>query len=160
MAQARIAEQLGIPEENTFIMRVGDVLEFGDNGAAVSEHVAAGSIFVDGLGVGDVGNVVLRDRHNLAENGIMVVAITVDSESREILSGPRIVSRGFIYVKESEEFIDETETMVIEAVHNLVEKKGKADVGALRNAIRDALRNLIWKRMRRNPVILPIIMEI
>ncbi len=160
VAQARIAEQLGIPEENTFIMRVGDVLEFGDNGAAVSEHVTAGSIFVDGLGVGDVGNVVLRDRHNLAENGIMVVAITVDSESREILSGPRIVSRGFIYVKESEEFIDETETMVIEAVHNLVEKKGKADVGALRNAIRDALRDLIWKRMRRNPVILPIIMEI
>ena len=93
--------------------------------------MTAGSIFVDGLGVGDVGNVVLRDRHNLAENGIMVVAITVDSESREILSGPRIVSRGFIYVKESEEFIDETETMVIEAVHNLVEKKGKADVGAL-----------------------------
>ncbi|MBR2738566.1 MAG: ribonuclease J [Lachnospiraceae bacterium] len=160
VAQARIAEQLGIPEENTFIMRVGDVLEFGDNGAAVSEHVTAGSIFVDGLGVGDVGNVVLRDRHNLAENGIMVVAITVDSESREILSGPRIVSRGFIYVKESEEFIDETETMVVEAVHNLVEKKGKADVGALRNAIRDALRDLIWKRMRRNPVILPIIMEI
>ena len=160
VAQAHIAQQLGVPEENTFLLRVGDVLELNRKKAAVTEHVTAGSIFVDGLGVGDVGNVVLRDRHNLAENGIMVVALTIDSASREILSGPRIVSRGFIYVKESEEFIEETEDMVVEAIHGLVEKKGKADVGALRNAIRDALRDLIWKRMRRNPVILPIIMEI
>ena len=160
LAQAQIARELGIADDHIMVLHLGDVLEFGRGRASVTDHVTSGRIFVDGLGVGDVGNAVLRDRHTLAGSGIIVVGITLDLSARSVLSGPFIVTRGFIYVKESEEFIDESQNVVMEAVEAAFAKKGKTDVNAMRNIIRDALRDLVWKRMKRNPVILPMVMDV
>ncbi len=158
-SQAEIAISLGIPKENTFILRSGDVLELGGDGGSVSGHVQSGSVLVDGLGVGDVGNIVLRDRQNLSENGIIIVVLTLEKRSNQLLAGPDIVSRGFVYVRESEDLMDEARLIVSEALEDCL-SRNISDWTKLKNVIKDSLNDYLWKKMKRNPIILPIIMEV
>ncbi len=158
-AQAKIAAQLGIPKENIFMLQSGDVLEMDDNRADVTGRVPVGAILVDGLGVGDVGNVVLRDRQHLAEDGILIVVLALDSHSDQLVSGPDIVSRGFVYVRESDELLDEARLLVDDAVQDCLDK-GKTDWGKLKGTIKDVLSDFVWKKTKRRPMILPIIMEV
>lgn len=158
-AQAKIAQTLGIEKENIFILSSGDVLEMNENRAEVVGRVPVGAILVDGLGVGDVGNVVLRDRQHLAEDGIMVVVMSLDRVGQELVAGPDIVSRGFVYVKESDELIEEARQIVDEALQRCLDR-GITDWGKLKNTTKDALSDYVWKKTKRRPMILPIIMEV
>lgn len=158
-AQAKIARELGIEKENIFILHSGDVLEFHDGQAAVTGKVPVGAILVDGLGVGDVGNVVLRDRQHLAEDGIMIVVLALDSYTSQLVSGPDIVSRGFVYVRESDELLEEARVLVDSAVESCLDK-GQTDWGKLKSTIKDVLSDFVWKKTKRRPMILPIIMEV
>ena len=159
MAQKNLAESMGIPKENVIIMSSGDVVEIGEDGYAVTDHVHAGGILVDGLGIGDVGNIVLRDRQNLAQNGIIIVVLTLEKYSNQLLAGPDIVSRGFVYVRESEDLMGEAQMVVDEAVQSCLERH-VSDWGKIKNIIRDSLSDFLWKKMKRSPMILPIIMEV
>lgn len=159
MAQKGLAESMGIPKENVIIMSSGDVVEIGDEGYKISDHVQAGGILVDGLGIGDVGNIVLRDRQNLAQNGIIIVVLTLEKYSNQLLAGPDIVSRGFVYVRESEDLMDEAQRIVDTAVQDCL-KRHVSDWGKIKNIIRDSLSDFLWKKMKRNPMVLPIIMEV
>ena len=158
-AQADIAASLGIPKDNIFILHSGDVLELDEKKAEISGHVPCGSILVDGLGVGDVGNIVLRDRQHLAEDGILIVVLTLERFSNQLLSGPDIVSRGFVYVRESEGLMEEARHVVEDAIADCMDKH-VSDWGKIKNVIKDALSDFLWKRTKRSPMILPIIMEV
>ncbi len=159
MAQADIARNLGIPKENIFMINSGDVLELGEESAGVVDKVQHGGILVDGLGVGDVGNIVLRDRQNLSQDGIIIVVLTLEKHSNQLLAGPDIVSRGFVYVRESENLMDEANCIVQDAVLECLDK-GIGDWSKIKNVIRDSLGDFLWKKMKRSPMILPIIMEV
>ena len=158
-ANADIAASMGIPEENIFIMNCGDVLEFGDETAGVVGHVQTGGILVDGLGVGDVGNIVLRDRQTLAKDGIIIVVMTINRYTCTLLAGPDIVSRGFVYVRESEDLMDESHGVVANAVEVCL-SQGVCDWGKIKTIVRDNLSDFLWKKMKRRPMIIPIIMEV
>ena len=158
-AQAKIAQSLGMEKENIFILSSGDVLELDKNRAGITGRVPVGAILVDGLGVGDVGNVVLRDRQHLAEDGIMGVVMSLDRVGGELVAGPDIVSRGFVYVKESDELIEEARQIVDEAIERCLDR-GITDWGKLKNTTKDALSDFVWKKTKRRPMILPIIMEV
>ena len=158
-AQAQVAESLGIPKENIFLLSSGDVLELDEEKAQVVDRVQTGAILVDGLGVGDVGNIVLRDRQHLAEDGILIVVLTLEKYSNQVLAGPDIVSRGFVYVRESEGLMDEAKHVVEEAIEDCMDRR-VTDWGRLKTAIRDSLSEFLWKRTKRSPMILPIIMEV
>ncbi len=157
-AQKHIAEDLGIPKENIFILSSGNVLEMDQQSAEVTGSVHTGAILVDGLGVGDVGNIVLRDRQHLAEDGIMIVVMTLEHHSNVVLAGPDIVSRGFIYVRESEDLMDHAREVVEEALDSCLDRN-ITDWGKIKNVVKDALSDYVWKRTKRSPMILPIIME-
>ena len=157
--QAELAELMGIDKDHIFILTSGDVLTLSEKEGYVAEHVPAGDILVDGLGVGDVGNIVLRDRQNLAENGIIIVVMTFEKYSNQLLAGPDIVSRGFVYVREAENLLEDARKVVNDAVVECVEKN-ISDWGKIKNIIRDSLSDFLWKRIKRNPMILPIIMEV
>ncbi len=159
MAQKGLAESMGIPKENIIMMSSGDVVELSDEGYRIADRVPAGGILVDGLGIGDVGNIVLRDRQNLAQNGIIIVVLTLEKYSNQLLAGPDIVSRGFVYVRESEDLMEEAQKIVDEAVQGCL-KRRVSDWGKIKNMIRDSLSDFLWKKMKRNPMILPIIMEV
>ena len=160
LAHYRLVSQLGIPKENIFMMASGDVLEMdGEQHAQINGHVHTGSILVDGLGVGDVGNIVLRDRQSLSQNGIIIVVLSLESGSGQLLAGPDIVSRGFVYVRESEDLMDEAHELVADAVTDCLDRH-ITDWNRLKTVIRDTLSDFLWKKMKRNPMILPIIMEI
>ncbi len=159
MAQATMVQAVGIPKENVLMINSGDVLEISEEKSQVTGHVPAGAILVDGLGVGDVGNIVLRDRQNLAQNGIIVVVLTLEKYSNQLLAGPDIVSRGFVYVRESEDLLEEAKRVVDEAVSDCLGRH-VSDWGKIKNEIKDRLSDFLWKRMKRNPMILPIIMEV
>ena len=137
----------------------GDVLELQEDHAAVVDQVTHGSILVDGLGVGDVGNIVLRDRQNLAQDGIIIVVLTLEKESCQLVAGPDLVSRGFVYVRESENLMEEAQAAVNDTVYDCLDQ-GITDWGKLKTEIRDSLGDFIWKKIKRSPMILPIIMEI
>ncbi|MDE6314812.1 MAG: ribonuclease J [Lachnospiraceae bacterium] len=158
-AQANLVQELGIPKENTFILRSGDVLELGEDSAVVTDHVQTGAILVDGLGVGDVGNIVLRDRQRLAEDGILIVVLTLEKYGNQVLAGPDIVSRGFVYVRESEDLMEEARLIVGDALEECMDKN-ITDWGKIKNIMKDSLSDFLWKRTKRNPMILPIIMEV
>ena len=158
-AQADIAASLGIPKDNIFILHSGDVLELDEKKAEISGHVPCGAILVDGLGVGDVGNIVLRDRQHLAEDGILIVVLTLERFSNQLLSGPDIVSRGFVYVRESEGLMEEARHVVEDAIADCMDKH-VSDWGKIKNVIKDALSDFLWKRTKRSRMILPIIMEV
>ena len=159
IAQAKIARELGIDKERIFILQSGDVLEMSEESAEVTGKVPVGDILVDGLGVGDVGNIVLRDRQHLAEDGIMIVVLSLDGATDQLVSGPDIVSRGFVYVRESDELMEEAHIVVSEAVNGCLDR-GISDWGKLKNAIKDSLGDYVWKKTKRRPMILPIIMEV
>ncbi len=158
-AQAKIARELGFAKENIFILQSGEVLELTQEKAQVTGKVPVGDILVDGLGVGDVGNIVLRDRQHLAEDGIIIVVLGLDSATDELVSGPDIVSRGFVYVRESDELMDEARSVIGEAVEGCLDR-GVSDWGKLKSSIKDSLGEFVWKKTKRRPMILPIIMEI
>ena len=159
-ANAKIANNLGIPKENIFIMHSGEVLELDENEAKIAGKVHTGAILVDGLGVGDVGNIVLRDRQHLAEDGIMIVVLTLEKGSNELLAGPDIVSRGFVYVRESEGLMEEAKQIVTEAVVDCLTYQRNADWSKIKMVIRDTMNEFIWKKTKRKPMILPIIMDV
>ena len=150
---------MGVDPERTVMINSGDVLAIDYDSCQVVDHVPAGGILVDGLGVGDVGNIVLRDRQNLAQNGIIVVVLTLEKRSNQLLAGPDIVSRGFVYVRESEDLLEEAHRVVTDAVWGCLDRH-VSDWGKIKNVIRDDLSDFLWKRMKRNPMILPIIMEV
>ena len=158
-AQAKLACSLGIPKENVFLLSSGDVLELSEDTAEVNGKVPVGAILVDGLGVGDVGNVVLRDRQHLAEDGIMIVVMGMDGYSGQLVSGPEIVSRGFVYVRESDEMMDGARELVRAQVERCIDKN-ITDWGKIKGNIKDALSEYIWKKTKRRPMILPIIMDV
>lgn len=158
-AQAGIAEELGIPKENIFILHSGNVLELTEEKADIVGSVPCGAILVDGLGVGDVGNVVLRDRQHLAEDGIMIVVVALDGITGQIASGPDLVSRGFVYVKESDALMDEARDLMDRVMESCV-RRGCTDWGRIKTVIKDNLGDFIWKKTKRRPMILPIIMEV
>ena len=152
-------ETLGIPKENVVIMSSGKVLELKEEGARFAGEVQAQGIMVDGLGVGDVGNIVLRDRQHLSENGLMVVVLTLEKGSNQVISGPDIVSRGFVYVREAENLMDECLEIVNIALDRIYDR-GVTDWGRIKAEIKDSLNDFLWKKTKRNPMILPIIMEV
>lgn len=158
-AQAALVKELGYSSEDIFILSSGDVLELDENGAEVVGKVPAGAVYVDGLGVGDVGNIVIRDRQHLAEDGIVIVVMALESMSNQLVSGPDIVSRGFVYVRESDELIDGARGLVMEIMDKFQERN-VSDWGKIKAVIRDSLSDYLWKKTKRRPMILPIIMEI
>ena len=159
IAQAEIAVSLGIAEEDTFMLDSGDVLELDAESAEVTGQVSHGAVLVDGLGVGDVGNIVLRDRQNLSQDGIIIIVLTLNRYNNELLAGPDIVSRGFVYVRESENLMEESRIVVEDAVYSCLDRR-ITDWTKIKNVIRDSLGDFIWKKMKRSPMILPIIMEV
>ena len=159
-ANANLAKSLGIPKENVFMLHSGDVLEVSEQEAKVVDKVHTGEILVDGLGVGDVGNIVLRDRQHLAEDGIMIVVLTLERGSNQLLAGPDIVSRGFVYVRESEDLMEEARQVVTDAVEDCLNHQRNADWSKIKLVIRDTMNEFIWKKTKRRPMILPIIMDV
>ena len=157
-AQKLVAEELGYSKDNIFILKSGNVLEIDENSATVTGSVHTGAILVDGLGVGDVGNIVLRDRQHLSEDGIMIVVMTLERHSNVVLAGPDIVSRGFVYVRESEDLMDHAREVVELALDGCLDK-GITDWSKIKAAVKDALSDYVWKRTKRCLMILPIIME-
>ena len=157
-AQAHIAKELGIAKENIFILHSGEILELDEESAKVKGKVPVGAILVDGLGVGDVGNVVLRDRQHLAEDGIVIVVFGIEKGSNQLVSGPSIVSRGFVYVRESDKLIDDATDLVLDEVTEALEK-GITDWGKLKSIVKDVLSDYIWKKTKRRPMIMTIIMD-
>ena len=159
MAQKELAIAMGMEKDNVLLVSSGDVVELGADSIKVVDRVEAGGVFVDGLGVGDVGNIVLRDRQNLAQNGIIIVALSLEKGSNQLLSGPDIVSRGFVYVRESGDLMEEATEVVRVGVDDCL-AAGVSDWSKIKNIIRDTLSDFLWKKIKRNPVILPIIMEV
>lgn len=154
---ARLAVDVGINSENVIIAENGDVVEVNKDRIRISSKVPSGKIFVDGLGVGDVGNIVLRDRKQLSQDGILIVVVTIDKQSGKIVAGPDIVSRGFVYVRESEELIDEAKEKVKQALERCSEY---SDWATMKSQIREILSKHLYGKMKRRPMILPIIMEV
>ena len=157
-----IAVSMGMPEENVFIMDNGRVLEFNGDEIKTDETVISGNILIDGLSVGDVGNIVLRDRRHLSEDGLIVAVMSINSATGEVLSGPDIISRGFVYMRESEEMITHIKDVTIDALNRAdsLSAPRRHDWALKKTSIRDAIHNYVYEQTKRNPMILPIIMEI
>lgn len=156
---SNLAHSLGMPKENVFIIENGQTMEFTEDTAKRGPIVQAGNILVDGLGVGDVGNIVLRDRKHLSEDGLIVVVMSIDKQTRKVISGPDIISRGFVYVRESEDLMDESREIVKKVLADC-EKNKITDWTTLKFNVRDSLRSFFYGKIKRNPMILPIIMEV
>lgn len=158
VAQKELVMGLGYSKDEVIIAKSGDVIELSDKEAKITGKVPVGEVMVDGLGVGDIGNIVLRDRQNLAENGIIIVVLTFERNSGQLIAGPDIVSRGFVYVRGAEELLDEARLIVDDSVQRCIDNR-ISDWGKIKNIIKDDLSEFLWKKMKRNPLILPIIME-
>ncbi len=158
-AHKELAVNMGVKKDNVFILSSGDVLELSETEGRLTDRVKVGAVMVDGLGVGDVGNIVLHDRQQLSESGLIAVSITFDSVTGEVLAGPDISSRGFVYVKEAEELIESLEGEVL-ATLELIKERGINDQNKMKSIIRDDLADFLWKKMKRRPIILPIFMEV
>ncbi|MEN6349195.1 MAG: ribonuclease J [Syntrophomonas sp.] len=159
MKHAKLAESLGIPRSRIFVAENGQVIEVGRKKAVISGKVAAGKVLVDGLGVGDVGNIVLRDRKQLSQDGIMIVVVTINKDSGEVVAGPDIVSRGFVYVRESEELIENAKEKVNEALE-ICSKKNVSEWAVIKSQVREKLGKHLYEKTGRRPMILPIIVEV
>lgn len=157
---AQLAATVGVPQDRVFLLDIGDVLEFRPDGtAAVTGRVPSGQVFVDGLGVGDVGNVVLRDRRQLSQDGILIAVVTIDKRTGAVVAGPDIVSRGFVYIRESEELLDEARERLQEVLAEMSERQ-ITQWNILKNNMRDALSQFLYERTKRRPIILPVVMEV
>lgn len=159
LAQCKLAQRLGVPSENIFLLQSGDVLELSEDSGKIAGTVPVDTVLVDGLGVGDVGNIVLRDRQYLAENGIIIVVLTLEKGSNQLLAGPDIVTRGFVYVRESENLIEDAK-YVVEGALDKVLTDPKVDWSTIKDTVRDSLGDYIWSEIKRKPMILPIVMEV
>lgn len=155
----RLAEEMGIPQQNAFVLSNGSVLELDYENAKITGNVQAGQVLVDGLGVGDVGNIVLRDRKHLAQDGLIIIVTTIDNEKREIASKPDVISRGFVYVREAEQLIEGIKQVSTEAVESSLARRN-VDWAMMKNNIKASVARYIYDRTKRNPMILPIIEEI
>ena len=156
---AELAREMGIPKENIRLIKCGDVLAVSEQSFEVVGHVPAQGVLVDGLGVGDVGNIVLRDRQHLSENGLIVVVLTLEHSTSQLLAGPDIISRGFVYVREAESLLEDCRMVVEEALEECL-SRSNVDWSRIKSRIRDALGEFLWKRTKRSPMILPIISEV
>ncbi len=156
---AELAQEMGVDKDNVVIMNNGSVLELSKDRVKVSGHVTSQGILVDGLGVGDVGNIVLRDRQHLSQNGLIIVVVTLEKHSNLLVAGPDIVSRGFVYVRESENLMEECHDVVEDALNRCLDHN-ITDWGKIKTSIKDDLGEFLWKRTKRNPMILPIITEV
>ena len=156
---AELAEELGMPSQNIFVNKTGDVLEIDRNSAKVTGTIPTGNVLVDGLGVGDVGNIVLRDRKHLSEDGLMIVVVTISKEDGRVLAGPDIISRGFVYVRESEDLMDGAKNVIKDVLKDCEDRNIK-EWAYLKNNIKENLKEYLYQRTKRNPMILPIIMEV
>ena len=159
VAHAETAEKIGVPHENIFIMKNGRVLEIGENDAKMTGTVPSGKIMVDGLGIGDVGSIVLKDRQHLSQDGLIIVVIAIDGATGDMVSGPEIISRGFVYVRESENLMEEMKNLIRNKLIALEENK-VIDWAVIKLTIKDTVRDFLLQRNRRNPMVLPIIMEV
>lgn len=159
VAQAKIAEELGYDKDNIKIITSGDVLELDDEKAEVIGRVQVGNIMVDGNGVGDVGNIVIRDRQRMADDGVIIVVMTLDSVTGLVLDGPDIVSRGFVYVRNSEALMDDMQRVVDDTMEYIMDRH-ITDWGKIKTEVKDAIGDFVWKETKRRPMILPIIMEV
>ncbi len=158
-AQAAIAEDMGVPKDHIILLKTGDVLEIDEDHAKVVDHVSCQEVFVDGLGVGDVGNVVLKDRQRLAEEGVIIIVMTLESMSGRLLAGPDIISRGFVYVRESGDLLEEARKTMNETMDK-IQSKNITDWGKIKSEIKDAMGEFVWRETKRKPMIIPIIMEV
>ncbi len=158
-AQAKIAEQMGVEKENILIIQSGDVLEIKDEQIRKDGHVQSGVVFVDGLGVGDVGNVVLRDRQRLADDGIMLITFAMDAENR-VIAGPEIVTRGFVYVREADELMEDIHMLIDDTIVEHFEKNNPGGRNKLKTSIREAVSDYVWEKTERRPMVLPVILDI
>ena len=156
---AELAEELGMPSQNIFVNKTGDVLELDRNSAKVTGTIPTGHVLVDGLGVGDVGNIVLRDRKHLSEDGLMIVVVTISKEDGRVLAGPDIISRGFVYVRESEDLMDGAKNVIKDVLRDCEDRNIK-EWAYLKNNIKENLKEYLYQKTKRNPMILPIIMEV
>jgi ribonuclease J len=152
-----LAVSLGMKKENIFVMGIGEVLELTEDSAKINGSVPSGQVLVDGLGVGDVGNIVLRDRKHLSQDGLMIVVVSMSKESGEVIAGPDIISRGFVYVRESEDLMEEARHVVREALSGT---RGSSEWSFMKTLIKDTLKEFLWQKTQRSPMILPIIMEV
>lgn len=159
LAAAGIAQELGIDKKNTFILEAGDVLELSEQSGKVTDKVTARGIFVDGLGVGDVGNIVIRDRQSLSENGIIIVNMVLDKATNRLIGGPDIITRGFVYVRESGPLMGQLRKTAASAVERC-ENRNDKEWGKIKGEVKDSLEDFLWKKIKRRPVIIPVIMEI
>ena len=159
-ANRELALDMGMTPDSIFISDIGKVLEIDEKGARFAGTVPAGKVLVDGYGVGDVGNIVLRDRRHLSQDGLIVVVASVDTNSGLLLSGPDIVSRGFVYVRESEELLDEVRQIAADAIEKSLLKGGACDRMALKAAVKDALTKFVYSKTKKKPMVLPIIMNL
>ena len=158
-AQAKLVQELGIPQDNIFILQSGNVLEITPDRAEVVGDVPVGNILVDGLGVGDVGNIVLRDRQHLAEDGIVIVSFAMAEGTNTVVSMPEIESRGFVYIKEAEELMNGAVAVAQDALF-FCQDRGTVDRGKIKAAVRDNLSDYFWKKTQRRPMVLPMVIEI
>ena len=158
-AHSETAKLMGVNPKNIFLMTNGRVLEMDEKRAKFAGTVPFGRVMVDGLGVGDVGNIVLRDRQHLSQDGLIIVVLTMDSTSGEVVAGPDIISRGFVYVRESENLMEDVKLVIKKEINKCV-KNNITDWTTIKSSIRDTLREYIYKTTKRNPMILPIIMEV
>jgi len=153
---ANLAQRLGMAQENTLIMEIGQVLEINTSQARINGSVPSGKVLVDGLGIGDVGNIVLRDRKHLSEDGLIIVVVTVQKETGNVITGPDVISRGFVYVREAEAFMDEAKQLA----KDVLQKCQGKNWSVMKSTIKDVLRDYLYQKTKRNPMILPIIMDI
>ena len=158
IAHSETAKSVGVEAENIFMLTNGRILELGENDAKLTGTVPFGKIMVDGLGVGDVGNIVLRDRQHLSQDGLIIIVLTMGSTG-EVIAGPDVISRGFVYVRESENLMDDVKKVVREEIRKCGEKHIK-DWATIKSALKDSLRDHVYQKTKRNPMILPIIMEV
>ena len=159
MAQAKLAVPWAFPRKTSSCSIPAMCWSSDEDRERSPDQVPSGGVLVDGLGIGDVGNIVLRDRQNLAQNGIIIVVLTLEKYTNQLLAGPDIISRGFVYVRESEDLMEEAQEVVDESVQNCLESNVN-DWGKIKHVIRDSLSDFLWKKMKRSPMILPIIMEV
>jgi ribonuclease J len=159
MSHAETAKKMGVDAKNIFLSTNGRILELNEKEAKLTTTVPSGKILVDGLGVGDVGNVVLRDRQHLSQDGLIVIVMTMDNATGEIVAGPDVISRGFVYVKESENLMEDVKKVIREEVKDL-ENQDIRDWSTIKSTLKDHLRDYIFQKTKRNPMILPIIMAL
>jgi len=159
-ANRELALDMGMSPDRIFITDIGKVLEIDANGARFGGTVQAGNVLVDGYGVGDVGNIVLRDRKHLSQDGLIVVVATIDQEARLLVSGPDVVSRGFVYVRESEPMMDNVRQLAMDIIENELEKSARVDRVQLKTRVKDDLAKYLYQQTKRKPMILPIIMNV